>query len=93
MEIKRYRVVAIGAITKAKEKEIDINILERKVSVSEVLWLNNDEKYSGVIRLKNKKGKHLITIYIRKENVDIWNYILEIYLKMDIENPRILHET
>lgn len=84
--------LAIGPITKAMEQEIDASILNRKIGVSEVIWLTENEKYSGAIRLKNRKGKHLITLYIGKENTDIWNYIIEIYLGMDILNPRILHE-
>ncbi len=84
--------LAIGPITKAMEQEIDTSILNRKVGVSEVIWVTENEKYSGAIRLKNRKGKHLITLYIGKENTDIWNYIIEIYLGMDILNPRILNE-
>lgn len=84
--------LAVGPITKAMEQDVDATILDRKVGVSEVIWFNNNEKHLGTIRLKNRKGKHLITFYIRKENPDLWNYILEIYLKMDITNPRILHE-
>ncbi len=84
--------LAIGPITKAMEKEVDATILERKVGVAEVIWLENNSTYKSAIRLKNRKGKHLITVFIAKENTDIWRYILEVYLGMDVENPRILHE-
>ncbi|OEJ99138.1 hypothetical protein A8C32_08155 [Flavivirga aquatica] len=82
--------LAIGAITKAMEEKIAPEILERKLGVSEVIWLKNNPTLIGAIRLKNRKGKHLLTINIPKENTSIWNYILEIYLSMDLQNPRII---
>ncbi|WP_459212265.1 (2Fe-2S) ferredoxin domain-containing protein [Aquimarina rhabdastrellae] len=82
--------LAIGPITKAIEKEVDADVLERKVGVAEVIWTKENSTFVGAIRLKNRKGKHLITFLIPKDNTALWEYILSVYLGMDIANPRIV---
>ncbi len=83
---------AIGPISKAIEKDTPSEILDRKIGVSNVVWYQNNSKYRGAIQLKNRKGKHLITFFIPKENTDLWHYVLEIYLDMDTNNPRVINE-
>lgn len=84
--------IAVGPITKVMEKDVSREIIDRKVGVAEVVWLKDHKSYLGSIRLKNRKGKHLITINISNKDETLWNYIFKIYLQMDINNPRILSE-
>ncbi|CAM1374673.1 hypothetical protein [Tenacibaculum xiamenense] len=76
--------LAIGPITKVMEKDVAQEIKDRKVGVAEVIWDQENSKYIGYLRLKNRKGKFLMTISIPKRNSDAWNYFLSIYLNMDI---------
>ncbi len=85
--------IAIGPITKADEKTVDTAVLDRKVGVSEVLWLQKNSIFTKAIRLKNRKGKHVVTFWIRDEDITTWEYILRIYLDMDPINPRIERES
>lgn len=84
--------IAIGPITKAMEKDVAQDIKDRKVGVAEVIWFKENNDYLGTIRLKNRKGKHLVTIYISNKDQTLWNYIFKIYLQMDLTAPRILKE-
>ncbi len=77
--------LAIGPITKAIEKDVADEIKDRKVGVAEVIWDQESSDYNGYLRLKNRKGKFLVSINIPKHNIDAWNYIISIYLNMDIE--------
>ncbi|SEB86469.1 (2Fe-2S) ferredoxin [Tenacibaculum sp. MAR_2009_124] len=76
--------LAIGPITKVMEKDVAQEIKDRKVGVAEVIWDRENSEYIGYLRLKNRKGKFLMTISIPKSNNDAWNYFLSIYLNMDI---------
>ena len=76
--------LAIGPITKVMEKDVAQEIKDRKVGVAEVIWDQENSEYIGYLRLKNRKGKFLMTISIPKRNSDAWNYFIGIYLNMDI---------
>lgn len=83
--------LAIGPITKAIEKDVPQDIIDRKVGVAEVIWLKQSS-FIGAIRLKNRKGKHLITIHIPNTDEALWEYIFKIYLQMDLKTPRVLKD-
>lgn len=76
---------AIGGVTKTDDGAIQ----DRKVGVSEVIWLQENTIFDKAIRFKNRKGKELITFWFNKNDTVVWNYILKIYLGMDPEKPRI----
>lgn len=73
-------------------KDISPEITDRKVSVAEVIWLQKNSIFTKAIRLKNKKGKHLATFWIRENDTETWNHILNIYLAMSPEQIRISEE-
>lgn len=75
--------IAIGPITKAMEKDVPQDIINRKVGIAEVIWFQESPNYLGAIQLKNRKGKHLITIYISDKDEILWRYIFKIYLQID----------
>ena len=81
--------LAIGPITKAIEKDVAQEVIDRKVGVSKVIWDRKDTNYIAHIRLENRKGKFLVLLSIPKDNNDLWEYILNIYLSMDHKNPKI----
>ncbi|MCH2194819.1 (2Fe-2S) ferredoxin domain-containing protein [Kordia sp.] len=83
-------ILAIGPIPRAIEAEVDQVIKDRKVSVAEVIWDRNHLEDAACIRLKNKKGKHLLSLHISKKDTAHWEYVLRIYLQMDINNPKIV---
>ena len=82
--------LAIGPITKTIEKKVSQEIKNRKVSIAEVIWDQKNLDYIGYLRIKNRKGKFLVSIHIPRDNEDAWNYILSIYLNMDVNNPKIM---
>ncbi len=83
--------LAIAGIPKTVSEEIS----NRKVSVAEVIWLKEKTTFTKAIRLKNKKGKHLVSIWIQDEDTSTWAHILKIYLAMPSQhNIRIeTHES
>ncbi len=70
-------------------KDIDAAIADRKVSVAEVIWLRKSTIFTKAIRLKNKKGKHLMTCWIRETDTTTWEHVLRIYLSMEPTALRI----
>ncbi len=70
-------------------KDISDEIANRKVSVAEVIWLKNSATFTKALRLKNKKGEHLATLWIKEEDTHTWEHILNIYLSMDPKHIRI----
>ncbi len=70
-------------------KDISATIADRKVSVAEVIWLKKRTIFTKALRFKNKKGKHLLTIWIKEEDNRIWEHILKIYLSMSLNQIRI----
>ncbi|WP_299624910.1 (2Fe-2S) ferredoxin domain-containing protein [uncultured Tenacibaculum sp.] len=82
--------LAIGPITKAMENDVTQEIKDRKVGVAEVIWKQKDTNHIAHIRLKNRKGKFLVSLDIPKNNSTLWEYILSIYLSMDSKNPKIV---
>lgn len=73
-------------------KDISTEIADRKVSVAEVIWLKKTTIFTKAIRLKNKKGKHLVTFWIKEEDTVTWEHILTIYLSMSPNHIRISEE-
>ena len=63
-------------------KDIDESIADCKVSVAEVIWLKKKTTFTKALRLRNKKGKHLVTFWIKEEDSSTWKHILKIYLSM-----------
>ncbi|WP_103865896.1 ferredoxin [Aquimarina sp. I32.4] len=81
--------LAIAAIP----KDISTEIADRKVGNAEVIWLKKRTIFTKAIRLKNRKGKHLVTIWIREEDTTTWHHILKIYLSMSPDQIRINNES
>ncbi|WP_109098275.1 ferredoxin [Aquimarina sp. AU58] len=73
-------------------KDISEEIADRKVSVAEVIWLKKSTIFTKAIRLKNKKGKHLVTFWIKEEDTNTWEHILTVYLGMSPNHIRISEE-
>ncbi|MEW7277576.1 (2Fe-2S) ferredoxin domain-containing protein [Aquimarina sp. 2201CG1-2-11] len=73
-------------------KDISEEIAAHKVSVAEVIWLKKRAIFTKAIRLKNKKGKHLVTFWIREEDHRTWEHVLKIYLSMSPDKIRIEEE-
>ncbi|MDY8136612.1 (2Fe-2S) ferredoxin domain-containing protein [Aquimarina sp. 2201CG5-10] len=73
-------------------KDISEEIADRKVSISEVIWLKKRTIFTKAIRLKNKKGKHLVTFWIKEEDHNTWAHILKVYLSMSPDQIRIEDE-
>ncbi|QKX07077.1 (2Fe-2S) ferredoxin domain-containing protein [Aquimarina sp. TRL1] len=73
-------------------KDADDNLVERKVTSAEVIWLKKTAIFTKAIRLKNKKGNHLVTCWIKEEDIASWHHILSIYLGMNPEHIRIKNE-
>lgn len=70
-------------------KDVNEDIADRKVSVAEVIWLKENAIFTKALRLKNKKGKHLVTFWIKEEDTTTWEHILKIYLSMSPDQIRI----
>ncbi|AXT63041.1 (2Fe-2S) ferredoxin domain-containing protein [Aquimarina sp. AD10] len=70
-------------------KDIAEDIADRKVSIAEVIWQRKKTIFTKVLRLKNKKGKHLASFWIKEEDNSTWEHLLTIYLSMQIDNIRI----
>ncbi|GGX05595.1 (2Fe-2S) ferredoxin domain-containing protein [Aquimarina muelleri] len=73
-------------------KDISEEIADRKVSIAEVIWLKKTTIFTKAIRLKNKKGKHLVTLWIKEKDTSTWEHILTVYLAMSPNNIRINNE-
>ncbi len=73
-------------------KDISEDIADFKVSIAEVIWLKKRTIFTKAIRLKNKKGKHLVTFWIREEDTATWEHVLKIYLSMSPDQIRIEDE-
>jgi len=73
-------------------KDISDKIADRKVSISEVIWLKKNAIFTKAIRLKNKKGKHLTTIWIKEEDTTTWEHVLTIYLGISSNRIKISEE-
>ncbi|WP_103071740.1 (2Fe-2S) ferredoxin domain-containing protein [Aquimarina sediminis] len=73
-------------------KDISHEIADRKVSIAEVIWLKKTTIFTKAIRLKNKKGKHLVTLWIKEEDITTWNHILTIYLSMSPDHIKVSEE-
>ncbi|TSE10170.1 MULTISPECIES: (2Fe-2S) ferredoxin domain-containing protein [Aquimarina] len=73
-------------------KDIPEEIADRKVSVAEVIWLKKKAIFTKALRLKNKKGKHLVTMWIKEEDNKTWEHILKIYLSMSPDHIRIVED-
>ncbi len=73
-------------------KDISDEIADRKVSVAQVIWLKKRTIFTKGIRLRNKKGKRLITIWIKEEDTTTWEHILTIYLGMSPNHISISEE-
>ncbi|NQY06255.1 MAG: (2Fe-2S) ferredoxin domain-containing protein [Flavobacteriaceae bacterium] len=82
--------LAIGPITKAMENDVSEEIKSRKVGVVEVIWNQENDDYIAHVRLKNRKGKFLLLISIPLGDAYSWEYILETYLNMDSNKPKIV---
>ncbi|KAA1245177.1 ferredoxin [Aquimarina sp. RZ0] len=80
--------LAIGGIT----KDVSSTVTERKVSVAEVIWLKKKAIFTKALRLKNKKGKHLVTFWIKEDDENTWEHILKVYLSMPSNQIRIENE-
>ncbi|WP_062053823.1 (2Fe-2S) ferredoxin domain-containing protein [Aquimarina longa] len=91
VEIKGKEVQLRLAIA-GMPKNISEEIIDRKVSVAEVIWLKKISTFTKAIRLKNKKGKHLVTFWIKEDDRTTWNHILSIYLNMSPDHIRISEE-
>ncbi len=88
IEVKGAQVqfsLAIAAIP----KDIAVPIAERKVSIAEVVWLKKKAIFTKAIRLKNKKGKHLVTFWIKEEDQRTWEHVLRVYLAMAPDQIRV----
>ncbi len=81
--------IAIGPITKAMEKNISPDIMNKKVGVSEVIWQEKNSNFVGAIRLRNRQGKHVLTLHIPVEDKVSWDYIFNVYLNMNPQELRI----
>jgi (2Fe-2S) ferredoxin len=66
----------------ALPKTISEDIIQRKVSVAEVIWLKKSAIFTKALRLKNKKGKQLMIIWIKEDDTATWEHLLQIYLAM-----------
>lgn len=92
MEIQGSQInfkMTIGSIAHIPQKDLSKEIIYHKVSVAEVLWNKTNPDQKSHIRFKNKMGQELLIISINN-NTPIWEYILEIYLNMNIQQPNIV---
>ncbi len=81
--------VMLALTIAAIPKDINEDIATRKVSLAEVIWLKKKAIFTKALRLKNKKGKHLVTFWIKEDDHPTWEHILKIYLSMPNNEIRI----